>query len=285
MTSSGLAGKSARASMALAQAAAALIASLSMGADAQATVIGGASLRATWPKAPPPDFAIHFAQFSAPSAELHLRPKVDDRAYPLFGLGGLTVRPVAVGDLLRCLLEPAASPEDANPVAAAPAISVPYTDCPTNDFADSDALGAATLQLAAPVGDIRISSPFGMRLHPILGFTRLHEGVDFAADEGTPVLAAGDGVIEEARWAGDYGRWLKIGHGRRLETGYAHLSAWAPGISPGVEVHRGEVVAYVGASGLATGPHLHFEVLRDGQRVDPLSLRHHGRRHAAVSFL
>ena len=97
----------------------------------------------------------------------------------------------------------------------------------------------------------------------------MHQGVDFGASEGAPVLAAGDGVVEEARWAGGYGRWLKIRHAEGLETGYAHLSAWAAGIAPGSRVRQGEVVAYVGATGLATGPHLHYEVFADGQRIDP----------------
>jgi murein DD-endopeptidase MepM/ murein hydrolase activator NlpD len=84
--------------------------------------------------------------------------------------------------------------------------------------------------LATPVDGARVTSAFGMRLHPLLGYTRMHQGVDFGAPAGTPVLAAGDGVVEEARWAGDYGRWLKIRHGSNLETGYGHLSGWAPGV-------------------------------------------------------
>jgi len=123
--------------------------------------------------------------------------------------------------------------------------------------------------LRTPVDGARITSLFGMRLHPILGFTRMHQGVDFAAPTGSPVLAAGDGVVEEARWSGGYGRWLKLRHGDGLETGYAHLSAWAAGIAPGAPVRRGQVIAYVGATGLATGPHLHYEVFRAGRRIDP----------------
>jgi murein DD-endopeptidase MepM/ murein hydrolase activator NlpD len=83
------------------------------------------------------------------------------------------------------------------------------------------------------------------------------------------VFAAGDGVIEAARWAGGYGRWLKIRHAQGIETAYAHLSAWAAGIKPGASVRQGQVVGYVGETGLATGPHLHYEVIEDGRPIDP----------------
>jgi murein DD-endopeptidase MepM/ murein hydrolase activator NlpD len=126
--------------------------------------------------------------------------------------------------------------------------------------------------LRTPVDGAHVTSTFGPRLHPILGFTRMHQGVDFGAPIGSPVLAAGDGVVETTGWAGGYGRWLKIRHGPELETGYGHLSAWAAGIAPGVAVRQGQVVAYVGQSGLATGPHLHYEVFRAGQRIDPSAL-------------
>lgn len=258
----------------MAQAAAALTASLALGADAGAAIQPG-EFRSRPNGPPPPVMGLgeaDLARFATPST-LHLRETVDNRPYPLFGLGGLTVRPVNVGELLRCLFESGAAEDDFDPGASSPPpLDERFADCPASDFADSDSLEGPLL-LEAPVEATRISSGFGMRLHPILGFTRMHEGVDFAASEGSPVLAAGDGVVEEARWAGDYGRWLKIRHGSKFETGYAHLSAWAPGIAPGVEVRRGEVVAFVGDSGLATGPHLHFEVIRDGHRIDPESLK------------
>jgi murein DD-endopeptidase MepM/ murein hydrolase activator NlpD len=127
----------------------------------------------------------------------------------------------------------------------------------------------SALLLRTPVQGARITSPFGMRLHPILGFSRMHQGVDFGAPSGAPVLAAGDGVVEQAGWSGGYGRWLKIRHSARLETGYAHLSGWAAGIVPGARVRQGQVVAFVGATGLATGPHLHYEVFENGVRIDP----------------
>jgi murein DD-endopeptidase MepM/ murein hydrolase activator NlpD len=130
-------------------------------------------------------------------------------------------------------------------------------------------VAAATSLLRTPVDGARLTSGFGQRLHPLLGYSRMHEGVDFGASTGTAVLAAGDGVIEEVRWAGDYGRWLKIRHSDTVETGYGHLSAWGPGMTPGARVRQGQVVAFVGATGLATGPHLHYEVFKAGQRIDP----------------
>lgn len=140
------------------------------------------------------------------------------------------------------------------------------------DYGDGQTGAVAVLLLRTPVDGARVTSAFGPRMHPILGFTRMHQGIDFAAPSGTPILAAGNGVIEEARWAGGYGRWLRIRHSDGLETGYGHLLAWAPGISRGGQVHQGQVVGYVGASGLATGPHLHYEVMRAGLRIDPAGL-------------
>ena len=126
------------------------------------------------------------------------------------------------------------------------------------------------LLLRTPIEGARITSSFGMRMHPILGFTRMHQGVDFGAPVGSPTYSlAGDEVVEQARWAGGYGRWLKIRHTSVLETAYAHLSAWAAGIRPGVRVRQGQVVGYVGATGLATGPHLHYEVIEAGRPIDP----------------
>jgi murein DD-endopeptidase MepM/ murein hydrolase activator NlpD len=121
--------------------------------------------------------------------------------------------------------------------------------------------------LKTPVEATRISSGFGMRLHPVLGYTRMHTGIDFAAPTGTPVFAAGDGVVQEASWKGGYGRWLQIRHNGQWSTGYGHLSGWA--VRVGQHVHQGQVVGYVGASGLATGPHLHYEVMLGGQKINP----------------
>jgi murein DD-endopeptidase MepM/ murein hydrolase activator NlpD len=126
--------------------------------------------------------------------------------------------------------------------------------------------------LRTPLNMSRISSRFGMRHHPMLRFTRLHAGIDFAAPPGTPILAAGAGRVVEAGPNGGYGRWIKISHSDGLATGYAHLSRIAPGVRRSARVKQGQVIGYVGSSGLSTGPHLHFEVHRGGRPVDPLSM-------------
>jgi murein DD-endopeptidase MepM/ murein hydrolase activator NlpD len=125
--------------------------------------------------------------------------------------------------------------------------------------------------LRTPLDGARITSGFGMRLHPILGFSRMHTGIDFGAPIGTPVFAAGDGVVEKAQWAGGYGRWLQIRHNSQYETGYGHLSGWA--VKPGQHVHQGQVVAYVGSTGMSTGPHLHYEVIIGGKKVNPAGVK------------
>ena len=117
----------------------------------------------------------------------------------------------------------------------------------------------------------RISSTFGIRAHPILRFLRPHQGVDFAARWGTPVRAAADGRVAAAEWRGGYGRQVQIAHAEGLATSYSHLSDMVA--KPGSWVRRGQIVGYVGASGLATGPHLHFEIIRSGRRIDPLTAR------------
>jgi len=127
--------------------------------------------------------------------------------------------------------------------------------------------------LRTPVDGARITSRFGLRRHPILGYTRAHQGIDFGAGAGTPILAAGDGVVTEAGRKGGYGNWLRIRHNGGWDTGYGHVSRYARGVRPGVRVRQGQVVAYVGSTGLATGPHLHYEVFRRGQRVNPLSAK------------
>lgn len=121
--------------------------------------------------------------------------------------------------------------------------------------------------LRTPLDGARITSGFGMRMHPILGYSKMHTGIDFGAPIGTPVFAAGDGVVKEARWAGGYGRWLEIQHNAQWATGYGHLSGWA--VHPGERVRQGQVVAYVGSTGRSTGPHLHYEVIFNGQKINP----------------
>lgn len=127
--------------------------------------------------------------------------------------------------------------------------------------------------LRTPVDGAHITSLFGMRKHPVLGYTRAHQGIDFGAGTGTPILAAGDGVVAQAGPWGGYGNWLRIRHSAGWDTGYGHISRYAAGVRPGAHVHQGQVVAYVGATGLATGPHLHYEIWKNGQRVNPIGAK------------
>ncbi len=138
-------------------------------------------------------------------------------------------------------------------------------------FFDEFGKSIRSMLLRTPLDTVRITSSFGMREHPILGYTRMHMGIDFGAPTGTPVYAAGDGVVEKAAWTNGYGRWLQIKHAGGIETGYGHLSRWA--VRQGEHVHQGQVVAYVGSTGLSTGPHLHFEEMVNGQKVNPSKLK------------
>ena len=119
----------------------------------------------------------------------------------------------------------------------------------------------------------RVSSSFGFRVHPISGYRKMHQGIDFAAGTGTPIVAPADGVVVEARRWGGYGNWLRIRHASGLESGYGHLSRYGAGIRAGQRVSQGQVVAYVGSTGASTGPHLHYEIWRNGQRINPSGIR------------
>jgi murein DD-endopeptidase MepM/ murein hydrolase activator NlpD len=134
-------------------------------------------------------------------------------------------------------------------------------------YFDQDGKNIRGFLLRTPLDGARVTSGFGMRMHPILGYSRMHTGIDFGAPIGTPVYAAGDGVVKQARWAGGYGRWLEIQHNAQWSTGYGHLSGWA--VHEGERVHQGEVVGYVGSTGESTGPHLHYEVILNGQKINP----------------
>jgi len=125
-------------------------------------------------------------------------------------------------------------------------------------------------EMAWPVAG-RITSGFGYRIHPILRFARLHKGVDFGASWGSPIVAAADGQVSRAGWAGGYGRQVRIAHADGIGTSYSHMSSIVA--EPGAYVRRGQLIGYVGSSGLSTGPHLHYEVYRWGQVVNPLSVR------------
>jgi murein DD-endopeptidase MepM/ murein hydrolase activator NlpD len=127
--------------------------------------------------------------------------------------------------------------------------------------------------MRTPVSGARISSSFGMRKHPILGYTRLHSGVDFAAGYGTPIKAAGNGVIDKAGRFGSYGKYVRIRHANGFGTAYAHMSRFASGIKAGKRIRQGQVIGYVGSTGRSTGPHLHYEVMVKGKQVNPMTVR------------
>ena len=119
----------------------------------------------------------------------------------------------------------------------------------------------------------RISSPFGKRRHPIYKDIRIHWGIDYAAPKGSAVYAGGDGVIVAAKYNGGYGKYIKIRHNSEFSTAYGHLNGYARGIRPGVRVKQGQLIGYVGSTGRSTGPHLHYEVIKNGKRVNPLTIK------------
>jgi murein DD-endopeptidase MepM/ murein hydrolase activator NlpD len=126
--------------------------------------------------------------------------------------------------------------------------------------------------LRTPIDGARITSGFGMRKHPILGYSKGHKGLDFGAPEGTPIYAAGNGLVLEMERKGSYGKYIKIRHSDGYSTAYAHLDGYARGLRRGSKVKQGEVIAYVGTTGRSTGPHLHYELIEDGRQINPLSI-------------
>ena len=127
--------------------------------------------------------------------------------------------------------------------------------------------------MKTPINGARLSSPFGMRKHPIDGFNKMHKGTDFAAPMGTPIMASGDGVVKKAGWCGGGGNCVKIKHNSTYQTVYAHMSKFARGIKPGVRVKQGQTIGYVGSTGKSTGPHLHYEVIVNGKKVNSQKLK------------
>ena len=142
----------------------------------------------------------------------------------------------------------------------------------TVDFFAPDGHSIRKTLLRTPVDGAKITSGFGMRIHPLLGYSKMHKGVDFGAPTGTPVFAAGDGVVEKMGWWGGYGRYLRLRHNSEMGTAYAHLSRFGANLQEGSHVRQGQVIAYTGSTGAATGPHLHYEVLKNGTQVNPLSV-------------
>jgi murein DD-endopeptidase MepM/ murein hydrolase activator NlpD len=127
--------------------------------------------------------------------------------------------------------------------------------------------------MKTPINGARLSSSFGMRKHPIDGFNKMHRGTDFAAPKGTPIMASGNGIIKKAGWCGGGGNCVKIKHNSTYETVYAHMSKFARGIKKGVRVKQGQTIGYVGSTGKSTGPHLHYEVIVNGKKVNSQKLK------------
>ncbi|MCV3238509.1 M23 family metallopeptidase [Mesorhizobium sp. ZC-5] len=141
------------------------------------------------------------------------------------------------------------------------------------DYFDQDGRSSKQFLLRNPVPNGQFRSGFGGRRHPILGYTRMHTGVDWAAPTGTPIIASGNGTVEKAGWAGGYGRQTIIRHSNGYETSYNHQSRIANGVAAGARIRQGQVIGYVGSTGLATGPHLHYELMVNGRKVDPMRVR------------
>ena len=127
--------------------------------------------------------------------------------------------------------------------------------------------------MKTPINGARLSSPFGMRKHPIDGFNKMHRGTDFAAPMGTPIMASGDGVVKKAGWCGGGGNCVVIKHNSTYQTVYAHMSKFAQGIRSGIRVKQAQVIGYVGSTGKSTGPHLHYEVIRNGEKINSQKLK------------
>ena len=141
------------------------------------------------------------------------------------------------------------------------------------DYFDENGKSMRKTLMKTPINGARLSSSFGKRKHPILGFTKMHTGTDFAAPTGTPILASGDGVVTRAQWCGGGGNCVKIKHNRVYQTVYAHMSKFGRGIKKGTRVKQGQIIGYVGSTGLSTGPHLHYEVIENGRKINSQKLK------------
>ena len=142
-----------------------------------------------------------------------------------------------------------------------------------SDYYDETGQSIKKTLMKTPINGARLSSSFGKRKHPILGFTKMHTGTDFAAPKGTPIMASGDGTVTKASWCGGGGNCVKIKHNSVYSTVYAHLSKFGRGIKKGSKVKQGQTIGYVGSTGMSTGPHLHYEVIENGRKVNSQTLK------------
>ncbi len=141
------------------------------------------------------------------------------------------------------------------------------------DYFDENGKSIKKTLMKTPINGARLSSSYGKRKHPILGYTKMHTGTDFAAPTGTPIMASGDGKVTKAGWCGGGGNCVKIKHNSKYQTVYAHMSKFGRGIKKGKRVKQGQVIGYVGSTGLSTGPHLHYEVIENGRKVNSQKLK------------
>ncbi len=146
-------------------------------------------------------------------------------------------------------------------------------DDATVDFYDETGKSAKKFLVRKPVNNAIMRSGFGGRRHPILGYVKMHTGVDWATPYGTPIFASGNGVVEKVGWEGGYGKYVRIKHNNGYETAYGHLSAYAKGLEPGKRVRQGQVIGFVGSTGMSTGAHVHYEILVNGRFVDPIRIK------------
>ena len=141
------------------------------------------------------------------------------------------------------------------------------------DYFDENGKSIRKTLMKTPINGARLSSSFGKRKHPILGYTKMHTGTDFAAPMGTPIMASGDGKVTKAGWCGGGGNCVKIKHNSTYQTVYAHMSKFGRGIKRGARVKQGQIIGYVGSTGLSTGPHLHYEVIENGKKINSQKLK------------
>ena len=141
------------------------------------------------------------------------------------------------------------------------------------DYFDENGKSIKKTLMKTPINGARLSSSYGKRKHPILGYTKMHTGTDFAAPKGTPIMASGDGKVTKAGWCGGGGNCVKIKHNSTYQTVYAHMSKFGRGIKKGARVKQGQIIGYVGSTGLSTGPHLHYEVIENGKKINSQKLK------------
>ena len=148
-----------------------------------------------------------------------------------------------------------------------------FKDKNNDDFFNIKGQSITKSLMKTPINGARLSSSFGMRKHPILGYNKMHRGTDFAAPSGTPIMASGSGTVTRARWCGGGGNCVKIRHNSTYETIYAHMKSFAKGVKEGRKVKQGQIIGYVGSTGMSTGPHLHYEVIVNGKKVNSQKLK------------